>query len=180
MAYSGITVPSYASLDQLKTHLGVSGTAEDTLLTSLLAAADDFIHGYTGRWFSGVAATLRFDHRTIRGRSLFVDTDLLRITSMTNGDGSLLVPEDYVLLPRNRTPSYEVALTAGRVWYTEQAIEIVGVWGYADTPPAGVVQAALEYAGGLYRSYDRTIHDMPVVTVAGAERLLRPYRRVGL
>jgi len=173
---------SYATVAQLKAHLGLSGSAEDALLAQLLDAADAFIHGYTGRWFSGVTATRRFDHTAIRGRSLFVDTDLLSVTSITNGDGSPLVTADYVLLPRNSTPYYEVALTAGRVWYTEQAIEIVGVWGYAVSAPTGIVQAALEYAGVLYRSYDRTIQEMPapVGAVEAVERFLRPYRRVGL
>lgn len=172
----------YATLAQLKSHLGLSGSAEDALLTQLLDAADAFIHGYTGRWFSGVTATRSFDHTAIRFRSLFVDADLLSITSITNGDGSLLVTADYVLLPRNSTPYHEVALTTGRAWYTEQAIEIVGVWGYSVTAPMGIVQAALEYAGLLYRSYDRTIQEMPapVVAVETVERFLRPYRRVGL
>ncbi len=38
-----------ASLDQLKTHLSITGTSQDALLTQLLAGVDRAIRSYTGR-----------------------------------------------------------------------------------------------------------------------------------
>jgi hypothetical protein len=41
------------TLANVKTHLGVTGTADDAVLTTLQAAADAFVDGYCGRTFTG-------------------------------------------------------------------------------------------------------------------------------
>lgn len=154
---------AYASPAELKTYIGgFKDTTDDALLAELLERATSIFEGATGRVFAvETDSTKTFDAvgDHVRGYVLYLDeADLCAITSVTNGDGVAVSTSEYTTLPRNATPYFGLRLlaSAGKTWtYStdwEDAISIVGRWGYSTTPPLDVQQATLDIAKMLYRS----------------------------
>lgn len=186
----------YASLSDLKTYLGISGTGDDALLTDILDRTTAAIDRYTGRVFAVTANSTRyFDAwRDVDGYTLRLDTDLAALTTVTNGDGVVVTVGQYWTLPRNGTPYYALELkgSAGVAWtYTtdpENAISVSGKWGYSLVPPDDVVDACVQWAAQKYRDKDsQTIAGMAAeqgtVTIGpgrpkAVTDLLRPFRRL--
>jgi hypothetical protein len=92
---------AYCGVDELKEYLGVTGTADDAMLLTLLAAAQRTIDSYCARTFEATADTVRtFDsQRDVDGYTLTVDSDLCAITSIVNGDGTTISNSHYVTDP---------------------------------------------------------------------------------
>lgn len=190
---------SYASVSDFKRAIdtGVSDTIDDAYIQSLLDAATALIDAMTGRRFSAVSATRRYD--VPQSRRLWLDADLLTVTAITNGDGSTVSSSDYVLDPAI-PPYYAVTLrkSASVSWETdasgneEQVIAVSGTWGYSATPPADIVQATLIIAVSYYRArYGADTSGPVTVTPAGivltdgsiprpALALITPYVRYSL
>lgn len=188
---------AYASAANLKVYLGISEATDDTLLGTLLTAAQAMIDAYCRQTFEASADTTRyFDPTTqVVGRTLFLDAPLAAITSITNGDGSTIGSTLYVKEPRNETPWHQLTLKANATvnWnYTgapENAITIVGKWAYSTTAPADIAQVTIRLAGYLYRQRDNAGDlDRAIIGASGIllpaalpkdiETLLRPYRRL--
>jgi hypothetical protein len=152
----------YTTLSALKTYLSITSTAHDALLTDLVTRASRLIDDHTGRWFEGRSETRYYDAigQHISGRLLLFDADLYSLTSILNGDGQTITPDDMVLRPVNWPPYFGVSLKQGsgfRWGYLdspEGAISVTGSWGYAATPPEPIKQAAVRLAAWLYRQRD--------------------------
>ena len=101
---------AYASLVDLTTYLGIDeSTADDGLLSQLLARAQAAIDTYTRRTFEATADVTRWHTLgSVWGRQLQFDGDICAITSITNGDGATVAASEYHTLPFNRTPYYAV------------------------------------------------------------------------
>lgn len=189
----------YVDFDLFKSYLGISGTGDDVLLISLLEHASKAVDSYTGRTFQATSDTTRYfdalGEHIIDGRTLLLDDDLCSITTLTNGDGTVITSSYYTTAPRNSTPYYAIRLKDNSTYtwtYTtswESAISIVGKWAYSTTPPDDVVQAALRWAGYLYKQKDAQVFDTTAIPEAGViqipagvppdvRMLLRPYKRV--
>ena len=193
---------AYVSTADLKVYLGIASaqTGDDTLLATLIGAAQAFVEQYTRRVFehSGTAA-IRYhdavgDVDAAQGL-LFLRGDLCAITSVTNGDGVVVTAAQYVTEPRATTPYWALRLLAssGVVWtYTTDeigAIAINGKWAYSATAPGDIVQAATRLAAYLYRQKDTSL-DMdravslgggmllPTTLPADIKALLDPYRKL--
>lgn len=92
--------------------------------------------------FLPLSETRYFDARSLSGGGdvdgydLLLGGDLLSLTSITNGDGSVLAAEDYTLYPREGAPYTRVRLklngsqawTASTSGDPEGAIMVAGVW----------------------------------------------------
>lgn len=190
---------AYANLADLKTYLGISGTADDTLLTDLLARAQAIIDAATQRTFEAPTDNTRYLDAVedVDGPALWVDRagDLAQITSVINGDGSVVASSEYVTEPRNQAPYYAIRLKAdSTVAWTyddspENAIAVTGRWAYSVTPPDDIVHACIRLASYLYRQKDNaTDLDRPVIAgnvtllpaqlPADIQSLLAPYRRL--
>jgi len=97
---------AYAVASDVKTYLGIEGSGDDALLTSLISRAQKAIETYCGRKFETSSVTKYYDvptggdelyidgvRRTGHGaRTLFLDDDLISINTngLTNGDGSAI------------------------------------------------------------------------------------------
>jgi hypothetical protein len=191
---------AYATLAQLRAYLklGATETADDALLTDLLARAQQAIDTFCARTFEASADTTRYcdADRDVDGYRLVLDADLCAITSVVNGNGETIAATDYVTEPRNRTPYYAITLKAskGNVWEydsdPENAIAITGKWAYATTAPADITHACIRLAAFIYRQKDsQNDVDRPLITGDGVtilpsalprdvQQLLSPYRRV--
>lgn len=162
MTITGTPVSSggYTTWAAVKTYLDISGTGDDTLGAALVARASAMIDRYCRRVFTAASATRLFD--VPEKATLWLDEDLVSLTTLTNGDGTAIASSQYVLLPTNRTPKFAVRLreTASVSWQgsattgAAQAIALLGSWGYAATPPDDVVQAAVRLTAWIYRQRD--------------------------
>jgi hypothetical protein len=191
---------SYCTVDDVKTYLGISEYDDDVLLASCIERAQAVIDRHTSRTFEAtVDATKYLDAlEDVDGRTLYVRAvgDLCAITSVTNGDGSVLASTDYVTQPRSLTPYYAIRLLAssGHTWTyvtdPENAIKVVGKWAYSASAPADIEQACLRLAVVFYRQKDTTAEiDRPLLAGDGTivmpqtmpsdvRSLLKPYRRI--
>lgn len=178
---------SYPATADLKVWLRANSSqalpsGDDTLLGNCITAAIGFCEGPegAGRKFEVTAdTTRRFDalrdvDQSLR-RTLYLDDDLCQITSITNGDGVVVSSGDYVTNPRNETPWYAITikLSSSVVWTylsaPENAIAIVGRWGWSTAAPADIAQAVLELAAYEYRRRSSSSSiDQQVVTASGS------------
>jgi hypothetical protein len=149
----------YTTSAAVKSYIGTSEPDDDALIASLITRASQRIDTYTRRTFVRRAETRYFDAvKDVSGLTLYVDDDLIYITSITNGDGSAVDSADVVQLPANRLPKYAVKIKASAgiswTWETdpEQAITIAGSWGYRDatTPPDDIAHAAIRLTAWYY------------------------------
>ena len=184
---------AYASLADLTTYLGIDeSTADDGLLSQLLARAQAAIDTYTRRTFEATADVTRWHTLgNVWGRQLTFDGDLCAITSITNGDGATVAASEYHTLPFNRTPYYAVELWRDSVtaWDADSGgqIAVTGRWAYSTTPPADITHACVRLAAWMYRQKDNTGNDAPIiagdVTIlptripSDVQLMLAPYRR---
>ncbi len=141
--------------------LEVDETDDDTFLTNLLPIASRVIDSFCARQIVAETDTNKYDAvEDIEGMDLFLDEDLVSATTITNGDGTVLTSSDFVLLPSNQTPKYVIRLksSSNEVWTyqddPEEAIEVVGSWGYAAGTPDDIQQACIRLCVWMYKQRD--------------------------
>ena len=154
-------VNGYCTLAGLKAYAipdAAADAIDDAVLEGMIEAASRYIDGVTGRKFYPTTETRYFN--VPEDGELWLDEDLLSITTLTNGDGTTLTPAMYKLLPLNGTPKYAIHLLPGNYW-TEDAdgndygvISVAGSWGYAATAPESVHEACLLQAARLFKRRD--------------------------
>jgi len=190
----------YVTIPQFKNYRGITSTKEDVLIGDLLERAQSQVETYCGRVFVAptTASTHYFD--AIRDtsddlRTLYLDDDLVSITTITNGDGNTVGTTHYVTEPRHVTPYHSIRLTAlaDDNWtYTgapEDAVKVYGRWGYSTSAPADVQQATIRLAAYMYAQKDASVFDVTVYPDAGVmqvpqgmprdvRELLDSYRRL--
>lgn len=194
---------AYTTSALVKTYLGISSAADDTLLGTLIVRGQAFIDKYVHRTFEVATATAkRFDSvRDVYGTILYF-TEGLELaetpTVVTNGDNSSLVLNtDYVTLPVNSGPFYglQTLESSSAIWVEDtlgngqRAIAVTGKWGYSVTAPDDIVHAATRLTAFLYRQregngeLDRPVSVadgmvlLPARLPADIAAILEPYRR---
>lgn len=188
----------YCTTAEVKAYIGTDKSTDDTLIATLIPRASKRIDTYTRRTFiKRTAETRKFDAvQDVDGRTLYVDDDLLSVSSITNGDGDSISASDYVLLPTNTNPKYAIRLKASssESWtYStdpEEAITVVGTWGYYNgtVPPDDIKHAAIRLTAWYYAQRKapfetQGLPELGVVTVPtdippDIEATLAPYARV--
>lgn len=194
-ANSEVIEMAYVTLDDVKGFLGVSGTGDDTLILALIDAAQEMVDQFCDRCFEASVDEVRvFDcvYPTVIGRDLFLDADLCAVTEVVNGDGSVVMADEYVTQPVT-PPFFALRLldASQKVWTyaasPDGALQVTGRWAATITPPPVVVHATRELVAWLYRSYDRqgggeqgTAPAAPMAAPLPAvvTTLLEPWRRV--
>jgi hypothetical protein len=159
-------VTYYGSLETLKHRLSVTGTSDDALLEDALNWARRYIDGYCDRrtyGFASTTATRYFgrEHLDPRDRSiLWLDEDLVSVTTLTNGDSdaTVLASSTYWLWTvdgRNGGPPYYgLKLKSDYAWEfdTDQFVSVLGAWGYSSAPDDLVLGCAYRLGEFHYRS----------------------------
>lgn len=173
---------SYASLTDFKNYAAItsSDSADDDVIQVCLDAAGAFIDKYTYRHFEPVTQTRRFD--TPDDEMLYLDDDLLSVTTITNGDGTEVTSSQYSLQPANIAQKWGVKLkgSSGVTWEDdsaddpEQAIQIKGVWGYDYSIPADIANVCLSIALKIYRRRTNSPDNTGAATVTGAGVVITP------
>lgn len=173
----------YAALADVRSYLGVGApeTADDALLTALIARSQGVIDRYTGRTFEASTQTRYFLPRHIDyddSSILMVDTDLLTVTTLRNGDdAATIIPDtDYWLWPfaaaNDGAPYWGIKLKAGASqprwdFGTDGRVQVAGTWGYSATAPDAIKHATIRLAGYLYRQRDSQVFEATADPVTG-------------
>lgn len=136
-------INSYATLTDYKNFVTARGQtanisgADDAIIEDLLENASRYIDGETARQFYPTVETRLYD---IPDNLLFLDADLLELTTLTNGDATVITSTDYILHSPNKTPYWGISLRdISTVFWdinssgsAQQVISVAGVWGYCE------------------------------------------------
>ena len=178
MAYVLITdVTLYGDFD---TDFTSDNPDYDWMETGLIPKATAIIETYTGRVFEAVSATRYFDAvEDVTGLTLMLDEDLAVAdtdTVVTNGDAAVFTSDHYVTEPRNDAP-YDALVLKGSTGYSwdldsdgdaENAISILGLWGYSVAPPEDIKHAAIKLVRLMYKQRSGELDSVsPIVTPQG-------------
>ena len=146
---------TYPTLDQTKAYIPIAGATQDTRLQQMLNGVITAVEQDTGRLWVAATATRNFraehpfvtQHRTM----LTFFEDLATITSITNGDSTVLAASDYdtIQKPGTTTPFYQIHIrnTSNVRWQNGSdgtRIAVAGKWGYSEACPDDIFLAILE------------------------------------
>lgn len=202
---------AYLELTELKRYLGITSASEDTLLGEIIDNVTREIVTRTHRHFElesthggGPPVTIHphyFSPRrfvdggnTLDAITLNLGEDLYELTSITNGDGVAISISDVTLYPQNALPPYgQIRIKADKgIYWTgdhDASIVITGKWGYSQTVPADIKQAALIMCKHYYEQRPGTSGlPAPIIsadgvvmqsgnTMSDAMRILKTYIR---
>lgn len=131
-------VNGYTTLAAVKGLLEVTSTdtVDDGVINDLITQISRYVDDKTSRKFYPRVETRSFD--VPDGRELWVDDDLLEISSVTNGDGDAIASTEYNLQPPNNYPKYAIRIKSisSEFWETdddgdaEQVIDVAAWWGF--------------------------------------------------
>lgn len=160
----------YASLDDLKAHLGITDTVDDTKLTAVLTTVSRRgIEGYCGRQFNDAgtpsARVYRPEHHRLTLVHDFSTTTGLVVATDEGDDGTYettWTATDYVLEPLNGIVNGQTGWPYWRIlarnrWFPMRnvgpSVQITAQWGWAAVPDP-VKQACLLLAAELFKAKD--------------------------
>lgn len=175
-ARQGDTWAAYASLEDLKEYLGIATATrdEDVLLSDLLDRATKAIDNYTGRVFWPATETRYYESGAVEDRVLYLDRDLVSVTTLTNGDSdsTSISSSDYWLLPRNDGPPYygiRLKSSVSTTWEfdVDYWVSVAGTWGWSSTPPLDIEQACIRWASYMFRQKDASVFDTTAIPDQG-------------
>ena len=177
----------YITLGELRKYLastGGMGTGDDPLLEDSIKSAQAYINSETNRVFEAVIETKYYDRAALyryNSSVLFINEDLLTITTLTNGDsaGTVIANTKYWLggvdgrtFERNLgAPYHAIKLTdasgACWTWDIDGWVSILGTWGFSATTPSDIKQAMFQLASYFYRLKDSQVFDVTTVPEMG-------------
>lgn len=172
---------SYPTRAELKSHLGISGSGDDTPLDNCLSGAIKFVETVTGRVFAGQADTTRYyfrhDVRYFPDRqTLMLFDDLATCTSVIHPRlGALVQNEQYILRDYN-APFHKIQLL-GEVFdfpAAGDAVEVTGKWGYSASCPNDLRLLILELAQSAYHGRNSGGGGDIMLIQGGSGAVLRP------
>lgn len=176
---------------------------ENAILSSMIAAASRAIDKWTLRNFYPQTLTLYFaaSYDESERSNLFnqrpsathldLGEDLLSVTSLKtdeDGDGVYEITwaaTDYILEPWNAAAKirpYEYISTNPmqgryRFPYLPKSIEIVGSWGYANSPPEPIKEACERLVERMYRMRDVNMAQLAIIEGVNAQSALNMLKK---
>ena len=189
---------NYVTLQDYKDYQRITSNdvVDDAFIDDAIEAASRWIDRESGTRFYVATETQKYDTPT--GNLILLDSNFTAITSVVNGDGTVIAASNYVTLPANSLPLYGLELkTASSIKWLEsngspqQAITITGTVGYSAIAPKDIWYACMEIAKALYsRRFGENMSVKTVITNAGvvqvpegvpdmAAMTIANYRRLG-
>lgn len=128
----------YTTVAKVKTYKDTSLNVDDGLILDMIRQASREIENITNRWFYPRVVTETYDTPRM-GASLRFTHDLLELTTLTNGDGTVITSADYKLYPLNGYPKNELILLPHQyAWQLDSygtpysAIAVAAICGYSE------------------------------------------------
>jgi hypothetical protein len=152
---------AYPTVANLKTFLSISASTDDTQLGWALNGAINYCEKLTGRKFVAATETRYFSAKSPHvgqdKRTLFLHADCCAITTVTNGDGTVLTAYRKIGVDGNNAPWYKLVINPNEATFWQNGadgteIEIAGSWGYSATCPHAIFEAILRLAAHNYRA----------------------------
>ena len=161
----------YITVSEFKAYRNISGTGDDNLILSMVAAATGYLENGWGYVYRCDSDTDReFYEDDVDGGRLRFDKPIASIASITNGDGAAVAASEYILSPRDG-PYFEARLkqAASVAWITyPDPITVTGRWALTVTPPARVKEACKVVVNYLYDKKNTGIDaDRQIITAEG-------------
>jgi hypothetical protein len=184
---------NYTTVAAVKATLAITSSADDQLIADAVTAACAAVNTYCHRQFEPVTQTRYYGqyYDRMRGSILYLDDDLLSLTTLTNAEASVIPNTGYWLEPRNVPPYGAIRLKTSYTWTfnTDGEIAVAGTWGYSSSCPEDIARATLRWAIYLYRQKDTPDFEVTATPDGGQQviphgipadikPLLTPYRRV--
>lgn len=127
-----------ATLHQIRQRLGLasSDTADDNKLLVALQSASALIERLTNRRFCPRIDTVEHHASPFDTTELLLDDDLLELTTLTNGDGSVIPGSTIITIPDSggNSPISIIKLVNGAAFVWDEtpihAIQVTGIWGW--------------------------------------------------
>ena len=168
---------AYIELADLRGYQGISLTTDDDLLQQAIDNAQSYIESQTNRRFEANSETRYYGREALDCHDrtiLHLNTDLLTVWTLTNGDADSTVIADtnYWLLDRNEGPPYHQIqlkrdITDYWEWDTDYWVSVLGTWGYSATPPDDIIQACTGMAAYLYTQKSAQVFETTAVLESG-------------
>lgn len=125
----------YCTVTSVKMRLSITNTDDDAILAEIVSEVSAWMDSHCNRpLYRDTDETRYFDPlNDVWGTLLVLDGGLSAVTSVTVG-GTLWASSDYITIPRNRTPYYEMrtARNTSKSWgngdNSEDSIVIAGRW----------------------------------------------------
>lgn len=136
---------AYATLDQLKSHLRITDTAQDTYLADLLDRATGFIESYTGQTFAAGTQTLTDELYERQGGTIWLKaTNIASVTA--------------VKVRNNRADAWETLDATTYEWTSLGRLDLPVAYTYVQVSytrtapvPADIEGACIAIAADSYR-----------------------------
>ena len=125
----------YANYVTLKRYMGITETGDDSLIQDICTQASRIWDRLCReRFFYEKLATWYYDYAD--NYQLFLNADLLSLTTLTNGNGDAIPATDYFLYPLNDYPKTWIEIDKGSGNYftyettKQRALSVAALWGY--------------------------------------------------
>ena len=190
---ASVVTNGYCTLAEFKAYglpKAQTSIADDTVINLLIESASREADHQMRRTFFAISGIHYFDtplanqtppignyltSPTNPTDTILFDDDLQSLPSITNGDGTVLNPSDYILLPYKGSPYYGVRLrpTAGIAWNTALgdplgAIQVSGDWGADTVPDADLKIAVMMVVKAAYnRRSGENMSSRSIITAGG-------------
>jgi len=182
---------AYTTIEDARNYLGIGASVDDALLAGWIPAAQSQIDQRCRRTFEATSDSTRYygsddflasewathaaysmnlrgwdpaDRYYLQRSSgiLNLGEDIVSVTSLTNGNGVVITPDKYWLLPRNSSPKNAIKLMSTSAWNinTDQEIVVTGRFGYSLAAPADITLATHELIAYWYRSRDSQVFEV--------------------
>lgn len=119
-------------------YIGSDTNTEDDKLASMLLQASAWVESYTDRKFMPFVATRTYDDPA-DAYLLYLDEDLLSVTTLTTENGTVTISSNYRLVEQNLPPYWAIELTDNTSnsftssTDAQNSTSVTGVWGYHQT-----------------------------------------------
>lgn len=154
------------TVSAVKDMLHITNDADDSLLGTLVTqASQDFSTEARRQFYAQPGATLTYDlqYPQVVNNKVFFLTDMLGVDRIINGNGSVIPPSTFRLLPLNASPKYAAQLLLGsnemfvqgnNLW--QGAVIVQGTTGFCPTgeAPSDVTLAVTKLAAWYYQTRD--------------------------
>lgn len=156
-----------------KARLDIDTADKDAGIAALIDAVSlrlDQMHNLPEGGFQVSADTTRYyGYDAIHCGRLYLDMPCLSVTSLTNGDESAIPTNGFRLHPRNESRKQFIELLTGWNWgfNTDGEIVVVGKFGYSETPPDNIVEAAAMWSAYLFKRYQAALQSATAMPELG-------------
>lgn len=156
---SGVTpgaTPLYCTAEEVKA-FNQDTEMVDAILDLLIPAVSDAINRHCRTSFQPIAAARPYDYAF--AREVRLREPLLTLEEVATNAGQIFTANDFIFEPYSGPPFHKLRLKrsvglfnwAGSV---EQAITVVGEWGWFVEPPSGVKLGTILWVSDLYATAD--------------------------